>query len=83
MRIGPIVAEDGDGWWCQVVGGSGRFWTIRVRIVTVAGADFYECWVNDVLLPTYRRRDPSTEPARLKSVLALGLQYIEGQDPAR
>jgi hypothetical protein len=81
MKVGPIAAED-DGWWCQVVGNSGRIWTIRVRIVTVAGIDLYECWVNDVLLPTYRRREPSTEQTCLKSVFAAGMQYIEGHNPA-
>ena len=82
MKVGPVVAED-DSWWCQVICNSGHLWTIRVRIVTVAGVDVYECWVNDTLLPTYRRRVPSTEWTCLKRVFSAGLRYVEGHSSAQ
>jgi hypothetical protein len=79
LTVGLIVAED-DGWWRQVVDRSGRMWTVRVRTVRLAGIEYYECWVNNTLLPTHRRRDPSAEPACLEGVFAVGLQYIRGHE---
>jgi hypothetical protein len=79
MKIGPVVAED-DGWWRQVIDENDRTWTIRVRILDVAGVEFYECWVNEVLIPTHRRRSLPGEAACLEILFAVGLQYIRGRE---
>jgi hypothetical protein len=50
-------------------------------MVSVAGHNFYECWVNDVLLPAYWRRAPSAEETCPTYILAVALRYIDGRDP--
>ena len=78
MKVGPVVAED-DSWWCQVICNSGHLWTIRVRIVTVAGVDVYECWVNDMMLPVFRPRDPENDESELDWIFNVALHYVKGE----
>ena|SRR5947209_14587432 len=75
LGVGPVEA-DGDGWSCQLTGTRERSWTIRVRTITMAGGDFYECWVNDDLLPIGWRREPSTEEACMQSICDVAMLHI-------
>ena len=47
--------------------------------VTIEKGEFYECWVNDVMLPIYWRRERQINDESLLRVFAAGLQYIEGR----
>jgi hypothetical protein len=78
MIIGSIVEDDGT-WWRQVVDRKERTWTIRVRIGTIAGTDIYECWVNDMMLPVFRPRDPENDESELDWIFNVALHYVKGE----
>jgi len=79
MKVGPIIAES-DGWYCEVVGNAERRWTIRVRIITEGGIEFYECWVNAVMLPGMWLREPLKEHQYVRDAVSAGLLYIAMHD---